>query len=208
MHKIFTILFSLFAITGFAQEMASAKNPEKVKAAFVAVNQSMETFSSPFKQSKELSFMNKPLVSTGEFYYQKSDRLRWEYLEPIQYVMLINGEQVRIKEDGKVKSYSSAVNEIFKTVKEVILGCISGDILDNPDYKASYFESDKMYQVKLKPIKKDLQGFMQEVNIFIDRKENRLDHLVLMDGSGDLTTIEFTSPKVNQELPKGIFDEL
>ncbi len=208
MPKIFTILFSLFAIAGFAQELKPAKNPEAVKAAFVAVNQSIQTFASPFKQSKELSFMNKPLISTGEFYYQKNDRLRWEYLEPIQYVMLINGEQVRIKEDGKVKSYSSAVNEIFKTVKEVILGCISGDILENPDYEASYFENKNTYQVKLKPIKKDLQGFMKEVNIFIDIKEKCFSHLVLMDGSGDLTTIEFTKPKVNQELPKGIFDAL
>ncbi|WP_417592216.1 LolA family protein [Owenweeksia hongkongensis] len=208
MHKIFTLLISLFAIAGFAQEMKPAKNPEAVKAAFVAVNQSIQTFASPFKQSKKLSFMNKPLISNGEFYYQKSDRLRWEYLEPIQYVMLINGEQVRIKEDGKVKSYSSAVNEIFKTVKEVILGCISGDILENPDYEASYFENENAYQVKLKPIKKDLQGFMKEVNIFIDIKEKRFSHLVLMDGSGDLTTIEFTKPMVNQELPKGIFDAL
>ena len=122
--------------------------------------------------------------------------------------MLINNEQVRIKEDGKVKSYSSAVNEIFKTVKEVILGCISGDILNNPDYKSSYFESENLYQVKLEPKKKDLQSFMKEVNIFIDRKENRLSHLILMDGSGDETTIEFINPKINQELPKGIFDEL
>ena len=208
MPKIFTILFSFIAVSAFAQSMSPATYPEKVKAAFVEINQTMNTFSSPFKQSKELSFMNKPLVSTGEFYYQKSDRLRWEYIDPIQYVMLINGEQVRIKEDGKVKSYSSAVNEIFKTVKEVILGCISGDILNNPDYKPSYFEDENLYQVRLEPSKKELQSFMKEVNIFIDRKEKRLSHLVLMDGSGDLTTIEFTDPKINQTLPKGIFDEL
>ena len=208
MPKIFTILFSLIAASAFAQSMSPAANPEKVKAAFVEINQTMNTFSSPFKQSKELSFMNKPLVSTGEFYYEKSDKLRWEYIDPIQYVMLINGEQVRIKEDGKVKSYSSAVNEIFKTVKEVILGCISGDILSNPDYKPSYFENENLYQVRLEPSKKELQSFMKEVNIFIDRKEKRLSHLVLMDGSGDLTTIEFTDPKINQALPKGIFDEL
>jgi len=208
MPKIFTLLFSLFAISGFAQQMAPAKNPEAVKAAFMEANQSMQSFESDFRQSKELSFMNKPLTSTGKFYYQKNDRLRWEYIDPIKYVMLINGEQVRIKEDGKVKNYSSAVNEIFKTVKEVILGCISGDILQNPDYKTSYLESENLYQVKLIPVKKDLQGFMKEVNVFIDKKQKRLSHLVLMDGSGDLTTIEFTTPKVNQELPKGIFDDL
>lgn len=191
-----------------AQETSPAASPEKVKQAFMNMNQSMQSFSSDFKQSKELSFMNKPLISTGKFYYQKEDKLRWEYLEPIQYLMLINGEQIRIKEDGKVKNYSSSVNEIFKTVKEIILGCISGDILNNPDYSASYFENNELFEVSLQPKKKELQSFMKEVHIYIKRDKNTLSHLVLVDGSGDKTTIEFISPSINQTIPAAVFEKL
>ena len=191
-----------------AQETSPSASPEKVKQAFKEMNQSMQSFSSDFKQSKELSFMNKPLISTGKFYYQKEDKLRWEYLEPIQYLMLINGEQIRIKEDGKVKNYSSSVNEIFKTVKEIILGCISGDILNNTDYSASYFENNELFEVSLQPKKKELQSFMKEVHIYIERDKNTLSHLVLVDGSGDKTTIEFVTPSINQAIPAAVFEKL
>lgn len=206
MHKILTLLFSLFAIIGSAQETTPAKSPETVKQAFKKANEGMDSFESDFKQSKELSFMNKPLISTGKFYYQKDDMLRWEYIDPIQYIMLINGEQVRIKEDGKVKNYSSAVNDIFKTVKEIILGCISGDILSNPEYEASYFENAEFYEVSLQPKKKELQGFMKEVHIYINRSANTLHHLVLVDGAGDKTTIDFVNPKLNQAIPASVFE--
>lgn len=191
-----------------AQETSPAASPEKVKQTFMNMNQSMQSFSSDFKQSKELSFMNKPLISTGKFYYQKEDKLRWEYLEPIQYLMLINDEQIRIKEDGRVKNYSSSVNEIFKTVKEIILGCISGDILNNPDYSASYFENNELFEVSLQPKKKEFQSFMKEVHIYITRDKNTLSHLVLVDGSGDKTTIEFVNPSINQAIPAAVFEKL
>ena len=200
------LLILLFPALMVAQETAPAKSPEAVRQAFTKANETIKSFESDFKQSKELSFMNKPLISTGKFYYQKDDRLRWEYIDPIQYIMLINGEQVRIKEDGGVKNYSSAVNEIFKTVKEIILGCISGDILNNPEYAASYFENAEFYEVSLQPKKKELQGFMKEVHIYINRSENTLHHLVLVDGAGDKTTIDFLNPMLNQAIPASIFE--
>lgn len=200
------LLILLFPAMIIAQETSPAKSPEAVRQAFMKANESMNSFESDFKQSKELSFMNKPLVSNGKFYYQKDDMLRWEYIDPIQYIMLINGEEVRIKEDGKVKNYSSAVNEIFKTVKEIILGCISGDILNNPEYAASYFENTEFYEVSLQPKKKELQGFMKEVHIYINRSANTLHHLVLVDGAGDKTTIDFVNPKLNQAIPASVFE--
>ena len=190
-----------------AQDLSPAKDPQKVKEAFRAMNSKTETFASNFKQTKEFSFMDRPLISTGKFYYKKSDQLRWEYLEPLQYVMLIHGENIRIKEDGQVKSYSSAVNEIFKTVKEIILGCISGEILNDPNYQPSFYEDGNYYQVKLEPRQKQLQEYMQEINIYLDKGSKELSHLILKDGSGDITKIEFLNRKINQQISENVFTQ-
>ncbi len=204
-HLLQILPFCFVVFTLSAQDLPSAQNPESVKGAFKAMNSKMQSFASDFKQTKEFSFMDRPLISNGKFYYQKQDKLRWEYTDPLQYIMLINGEDIRIKEDGKVKSYSSAVNEIFKTVKEIILGCISGEILNDPNYQPSFYESDKLYQVKLEPRQKQLKEFMQEINIFLDRNTNQLSHLILKDGSGDITRIEFVNRSVNQPISADVF---
>tara|TARA_R110000850_G_scaffold143977_3_gene266147 strand:+ start:238 stop:867 length:630 start_codon:yes stop_codon:yes gene_type:complete len=201
----FSITLLAFAIN--AQDLTPAKNAKAVKDAFTKMNASTKSFSSDFKQTKEFSFMDRPLVSTGKFYYQKSDQLRWEYISPLQYVMLINGDNIRIKEDGKVKTYSSAVNEVFKTVKEIILGCISGEILNDPNYEPAFYESDKLYQVKLQPKDKQLKEYMKEINIFLDKSSNELSYLILKDGSGDITKIEFHNRKINQSIDASTFSK-
>ncbi len=201
----FSITLLAFAIN--AQDLTPAKNAKAVKDAFTKMNASTKSFSSDFKQTKEFSFMDRPLVSTGKFYYQKSDQLRWEYLSPLQYVMLINGDNIRIKEDGKVKTYSSAVNEVFKTVKEIILGCISGEILNDPNYEPAFYESDKLYQVKLQPKNKQLKEYMKEIDIFLDKGSNELSYLILKDGSGDITKIEFQNRKINQSIDANTFSK-
>ncbi len=206
-HILKITVFSLLAFAVSAQDLTPAKSAKAVKDAFTRMNTSTKSFSSDFKQTKEFSFMDRPLVSTGKFYYQKSDQLRWEYISPLQYVMLINGENIRIKEDGKVKTYSSAVNEIFKTVKEIILGCISGEILNDPNYEPSFYESDKLYQVKLQPKDKQLKEYMKEINIFLDKSSNELSYLILKDGSGDITKIEFQNRKINQVIDESTFSK-
>ncbi len=206
-HILKITIFSLFAFTINAQDLTPAKKPKTVKDAFTKMNASTKSFSSDFKQTKEFSFMDRPLVSNGKFYYQKSDQLRWEYISPLQYVMLINGDNIRIKEDGKVKTYSSAVNEVFKTVKEIILGCISGEILNDPNYEPAFYESDKLYQVKLQPKDKQLKEYIKEINIFLDKSSNELSYLILKDGSGDITKIEFQNRKINQPIDEGVFSK-
>lgn len=208
MKNLYFFLLLLFGLSALnAQDLTPAKDPQKVKEAFGLMNSKTETFASDFKQTKEFSFMDRPLISTGKFYYKKSDKLRWEYLDPLQYVMLINGENIRIKEDGKVKSYSSAVNEIFKTVKEIILGCISGEILNDPNYQPSFYEDGNYYQVKLEPRQKQMQEYMQEINIYLDKGSKELSHLVLKDGSGDITKIEFLNRKINQQISEDVFTQ-
>lgn len=207
--KMLFLMLMIFASPGMilAQDTTPAASPDQVKNAFVQMNNELNSFQSDFTQSKELSFMNKPLISSGKFYYQKSDKLRWEYVEPLQYTMLINGESVRIEEGGEVKSYSSAVNEIFRTIKEIVLGCISGDILNHPEYEASYFENEELYEVRIKPEKEELRSFIKEVSIFISRKKNLLHHLEMRDGNGDKTTIQFENSVINEPINAGVFNE-
>ena len=71
---------------GYSQDWASLKesfrNIQSVKAEFV--------------QERHLQILKDPLVSEGRFFYLASGSLRWEYLSPLQSVMLQKGDSVRL----------------------------------------------------------------------------------------------------------------
>ena len=204
----FSLLLMSLGLLVKAQELKPVSDAAAIKKAFASMNANTQSFSSDFTQTKEFSFMDRALVSHGKFYYQKNDHLRWEYTDPIQYTMLINGTDIRIKEDEKIKSYSSASNPIFKTVKEIVLGCISGDILQDPNYSPSFFANENLYQVQLQPKQAQLQEFMKEINIFLDKENNEIAYLILKDGSGDETRIDFKNRKINKDIPADVFSRI
>lgn len=52
-----------------------------------------------FRQEKHLVFLRKPFVSSGEFSVDRSAGLRWQVLEPLASLMVVNGSEVLL--DGK-----------------------------------------------------------------------------------------------------------
>ncbi len=206
MNKYIVLLAGILLSWGIqAQDLAPAKNPEQVKNTFLKMNASMNSFESSFRQTKEFSFMDRSLISTGQLYYQKTEKLRWEYKEPNQYILLMNGEKVRLIEDGKEKAYSVGVQQIFKNIKEVFIGCINGEILNSADYDMQCFENETMLQVKLIPKDEKLKEYIQSISIFMEKGKNQMSYLVLKDGSGDPTKIEFLESKINQAIASDVF---
>jgi outer membrane lipoprotein carrier protein len=78
----------------------------------------MEAVKGDIKQEKAFSFLTEKLVSEGFFLYQKESKLRWEFKEPIEYIILINENSMRLKEEGEEKKYKG-MNQILLKVKEI-----------------------------------------------------------------------------------------
>ena len=54
----------------------------------------IKTMQCDFVQTKHLKMLNDKLVSKGKMYYQKSDKLRWEYVSPYAYTFILNADKV------------------------------------------------------------------------------------------------------------------
>src|SRR6187399_2778906 len=70
------------------------------KDQFSAASQKTQTIQSDFVQEKTLSLLSEKITSNGKFLFKKENKVRMEYLQPYQYLMVINKNEVMIK-DGQ-----------------------------------------------------------------------------------------------------------
>ncbi|HAP69587.1 MAG TPA: hypothetical protein DCR04_07655 [Flavobacteriales bacterium] len=164
----------------------------------------MESIKGDIKQEKGFSFLTEKLISEGVFLYQKESKLRWEFKEPIEYIILINENSMRLKEEGEEKKYKG-MNQILRQVKEIILGCIDGSIMTNSNYKTAFFANESGIRIQLQPKAKNLKEFIQQIEVEFSIEGSMLHKVTLTDPSGDMTDIRFSNIVVNEKIDAAAF---
>ncbi|MFT6759276.1 MAG: outer membrane lipoprotein-sorting protein [Psychroserpens sp.] len=166
----------------------------------------MEAVKGDIKQEKAFSFLTEKLVSEGFFLYQKESKLRWEFKEPIEYIILINENSMRLKEEGEEKKYKG-MNQILRQVKEIIIGCIDGSIMTNSNYKTAFFANETDIRIQLRPKAKNLKEFIQQIEVVFSIEGSTLQKVTLTDPTGDLTDIRFSNIVVNEKIDATAFTD-
>ncbi len=165
-------------------------------------NNSLE---SDFKQTKHLSMLTENSVSKGKFWFMKENLLRWEYKEPVQYLIVLNSGKAYVKDNGKLKKFDMNSNRIFKQVNELMLAAVKGDILESADYKINYFEGSETFLAELLPLQKNMKEYVKNILIYFDRKDFSVVKFRMTELSGDYTEVEFSNKKANVSLESSIF---
>lgn len=200
----FIFAFALFpgslVAQGWKQLDANASSLVELKGALAKMN----SISGDIRQEKSFAFLDDKLVSNGVFMYQKESKLRWAFSEPMEYIILINENSMRLKEEGEEKKYKG-MNQILRQVKEIILGCIDGSIMSNSNYKTSFAQNADLIRIQLQPKAKNLKQFIKQIEVHFDKDNSSLKKVVLTDPSEDLTEIQFSNIVVNQKIDAAVF---
>lgn len=203
------IVFLLFIVTqiSFAQYpgFKSVSDAESFKRKAQEYTKSTNSLESDFKQIKHLSMLTENSVSKGKFSFKKENLLRWEYKEPVQYLIVLNNGKASIRENGKVKKFDMNSNRIFKQINELMLAAAKGDILQSKDYKIIYFEGNDTFLAELSPLQKGMNEFMKNILIYFDKKDFSVTKFRMTEMSGDFTEVEFSNKKTNIPLENEIF---
>lgn len=172
------------------------------KEKLVNMTAKVTTIESDFVQEKNLSILSNKIVSKGNFCFQKENNIRWEYLQPYKYLIIISKEQMYIKEEKNEKRYDIQSNKMFQEMNKFISGCIQGDILKNEkEYNASFFEVPGSYVVGLVPKAAAMKEMLQEVRIWFDRNDFTVTRIIMTEPGGDYTAIDFMNKKLNVTIP-------
>jgi len=201
------ILVICCSITVYGQDKTTLKDAEGLKTKLKQQAKTTTTIIASFKQEKQVSFMKTPQLSTGSFYYQQVEKMRWEQKTPQEYVLLINGEKIRIKDNGKEKNTTGA-NKMMEKINTLMIGLINGKIFDDKGFSTKYFSVGEYYLVELTPKNKRLKSIFNTIELSFSKKTIRLKELVFNESSGDKTTMKFFNEKYNQPIESSRFTKL
>ena len=204
--KILSLLLILFCLLGAtnAQERKVSTNVSEYKTKLIAIAKKTSSISAAFKQIKSVSFMNNPQLSNGIFYYQQANKMRWEQQNPNPYILLINGDKIRIKDGGKEKKLGAA-NKMMGQINALMISLINGDIFNSKDFTSAYFENSNRFIVELTPKNKKLKSVFNTIELAFDKKTLRLKTLTFNEKSGDKSTMTFFNEKFNQSIANALF---
>lgn len=161
---------------------------------------------SEFTQEKTLSVLEETIISKGTFHFKKENKVRWSYTSPFKYLIVINGGKMYINDEGKEKEYDVKSNKMFREINKVVVGTVQGNLFKNPDYKSEFFENAGYYLVKMVPVDVKMREFLQEIDLYFDKKDLTVSRLKMMEQGGDFTIVNFTGKKINAGIPDQQFN--
>lgn len=209
MRKIILIVTTLFSgILGKAQYPGYSPVADlvKFKTDFSAATQKTTSIKSDFTQEKNLSMLSEKIVSKGNFWFKKESRVRMEYNQPFKYLMILNKDKVYVKDGQKENKVSTKSNKLFQQINKIMVDCMQGTALNNPDFKTRVFENKSGALIELTPITKNLKELFKSINVTVDKKDFSVTSIEMQEISGDNTIMRFTNKELNASIPDTLFD--
>lgn len=209
--KIYRLLITLVVLsatfTARAQHVGYAQLTDlsRFKEQFAATAQKTTCIKSDFVQEKNLGMLAEKITSKGKFWFKKDNMVRMEYTQPSKYLMIINKDNILVKDEQKENKINAGSNKLFRQINRIIVDCVQGSILGNPDFKVKVFENKSNYLVELSPLSKGIKDFFKSINISVDKKDNSVSTIDMQEPSGDNTTIRFINKEINVNLPDALF---
>jgi len=184
---------------------AVLKNQDEFKQAFNAATKNTETIKSDFIQEKNISMLSDKISSRGKFWFKKENKVRMEYTQPFTYLMILNGGKIYVKDGQKENKVNANSNKVFQQVNRILVDCVGGTILSNPDFQTRIWASAKSYLIELEPVAKNLKALYQKINIYIDKKDYTASSIDMFELSGDNSSIRFINKELNANIPDALF---
>ncbi len=120
MNKLISTLIFIaifFSVNAQHAGYSIVKDTVGFKQQFTAASKKINTIKSDFNQEKNLSMLSEKIISKGKFWFKKDNLVRMEYTEPFQYLMILNNNNIYIKDGQKENKISAGSNKLFQAGK-------------------------------------------------------------------------------------------
>ena len=205
-NSIITIIILLLPFFTIAQEVAmsvSASNDLKTRV----VEKSEETTSiiSDFEQFKHLDFLSDDIKSTGKLTYKSPSSIKWEYKVPFVYSAVFKNDKLYINDDGVKSKVNLDANKTFKSLNNLIVKSVRGDMFDEGKFDISYFENSENYIVHFMSLDKTLKKMIAEFVLTFDKESLNVITVKMIEPSNDFTLLKFLNQQTNQSVADAVF---
>ena len=129
-----------------------------------------------------------------------------EYLHPYVYLMILNSGKIYVKDGQNENKISAGSNKVFQQVNRILIDCVGGTMLDNPDFQSRLFEDPVSFLIEFKPLANNLKSLYKNINIVVDKKDYTAKAIEMYEISGDKTIIRFQNKELNAQIPDSVFN--
>ncbi len=160
-----------------------------------------------FVQKKHMAILAKPLVSKGKLYFQVPRSLRWEYVTPVNSILLMHEGTVTrfIKKGNNITKDSSARLQSMQIVLQEIIMWMKGNFDANPGFRP---ELKPGRIIVLTPKEKSMAAIIQRIELKLSDRPGVIQSVRIYENEKSFTVIDFMKVKMNTELPVSLFKSL
>lgn len=205
------ILFALFPCFLTADERENASVPENRKLQiFVSIAKGaseIKTISSDFVQERRTSMLKEPLIATGRFFFEKPERLRWEFLKPSQSGFTINGEKAKRWGDNpeQLQPFEIGKEPALRTTAEQVFAWARGDFTWIEKRYQIMIGSEEPLTIMLTPRSPEEKKYIRHIAISFSLDLAYVNSFEIRERHGDSTRIRFVNIVLNTPLPESLF---
>ncbi len=204
MKRLYISILSVFACCGalFAETEAEILTKISENGAAIA------TIESRFSQRKHAKALKNDALSSGRFYYQKSDKVCMTYDTPHGDLLLMNGDDFVMVVGGKRSAANAQSNPMLKQMRTLLTACVSGDferLKTGRNTKISVMETDQNY-VLTTVFDGSAKKYYADIVLTFDKNSLALQILRMNEANGNFTEYRFEKPVFNQSIDAKIFD--
>ena len=214
---IFTISLSFMVC---AQEQRVSQEPSKEQlqeqptgkaGAFARIEKTVSTIhaiTSEFRQERRLAMLKEPVVSTGRFYYEKPDKLRWEVLSPDLSGFFVNGKLAKQwkGENNPPEAFDMQQNLVVRAIVEQLLAWTKADFAwIEQRYTVSVVKEDPI-ALKLVPRSSKEKKYIDRILISFEADSHYTNAVDIIEKGGDSIRLTFFNMIINNSPQKELFE--
>lgn len=204
MVKCLFIVILLISFVGNTQSYSKVKDVTKCKQLINTKAKKTTSISGDFTEEIHSSMFNSEKKTTGKMSYKREDKIRWEHISPKKQIILIDGKNVRMMENGKEVKNSTS-NRIVKKVQGLMLQLFNGDFLNEKEFSIAYYENSINYKLNLKPKNSRMSKYISSIEMIFNKTDTALKQLTLKETEVDKIVYKFTSIKFNKDISNTTF---
>lgn len=208
-RSFFTVALMLSCATVLFAQAPKGFNPmgssSALQSALSATARQTQSIASDFSQVKHMKMMNDKVNSKGKFYFKKEDKIRIEYTSPFQYLLVMSGGQIMVRDENKTNKINTRNSKTMQSVNRVMMDCMRGTVFANKDFAVKPFEAKGQYLLQLTPVNSGMKSLFARIDVYIEKSDHSVSKLVMNENGGDYTDMNFTNKKINTNLADALF---
>jgi hypothetical protein len=169
----------------------------------------MPGLSARFREEKQISLLQIPLVSEGVLYYAPPDRIARHVERPAPSTLLVRSNELTMGTAGEHHTLDLEAQPVLRSFVDAFRLVLAGDLVRLREHYAIEFrtnDSQRDWQIQLLPRDAQLAGVIRSVQVA--GRDSVLLELRVVESDGDSTVTRFTDVDSSRRFSESELDAL